>query len=88
MLALAISALFTLTGILAVLMIADSLLKARAAYDQLMREAALMRSEFAVQLAAPEQRLRSAARRSMPVRRPVQLRLQRVPAPVPAYAAA
>lgn len=88
MLALAISVLFTLTGILAVLMIADSLLKARAAYHQLMREVAVLRGDLAVQPGSPEQHLRSAARRSMPVRRPVQLRLQRAPAPVPAYAAA
>jgi hypothetical protein len=88
MLATAIPALFTLTGILAVLMIRHSLLKARAAYAQLMREAAVMRAGPVTQPAAPERLLRPAPRRSMPDRRPVQLRLRPVPAPVPAYAAA
>lgn len=42
MLVLAISLLFTLTGIIAVLAIADSLIRARTAYARLMREAAAM----------------------------------------------
>jgi hypothetical protein len=88
MLALAITVLFTLTGILACLMIADSLLKARAAYAQLLREAAVMRDGPAMQPAAPDLRLRAPVRRAMPDRRSAQLRMLRAPAPVPAYAAA
>ena len=89
MLAFAITVLFTLTGILAALMIADSLLKARAAYAQLMHEAALMRDGLAAQPAAPDLRLRPAACRASPDRRPAQLRRRRrAPAPAAAYAAA
>jgi hypothetical protein len=84
MLAIAIALLFTLTGIVAVLAIADSAFKARRAYGQLMREAALMRAGFAVQVEAQELRVRRNADRIMPDRRSALQRLQ----PVPAFAAA
>jgi hypothetical protein len=69
-------------------MIADSLLKARAAYDQLMHEAAVMRAGLAEHPAAPALRVRALASRAMPDRRPAQLRMRHAPVPVPAYAAA
>jgi hypothetical protein len=84
MLALAIAILFTLTGILAALAIADSALKARHAYAQLLREAALMQSGFAVQVEAQELRVRRAPARVMPLRRLSALRMQAVPACVAA----
>lgn len=68
MLALAISALFTASGIIAVWVIADALLTARAAYDRLMREGAVMRAGFALQSAALEMQLRPAFVRPGPVR--------------------
>lgn len=79
MLALAITMLFTLTGIVSVLVLADCAIKARNAYAQLMREAALMRAGFAVQVEAREMRVRPAMVRSMPRRSP-GLRLQALPA--------
>lgn len=84
MLALAIALLFTLTGIVAVLAIADSALKARHAYAQLMREAALMRAGFAVRVDARELRVRRTPARVTPLRRTQGMRWQAVPA----YAAA
>lgn len=85
MLALAIALLFTLTGILAVLAIADSVLKARRAYGRLMQEAALMQAEFVEQAAPQDMRVRRVAAKPSPVRR------SSAPLPllaVPAYAAA
>lgn len=82
MLALAITLLFTLTGIAALLTIADSALKARRAYAQLMREAALMRSGFTLQVEAQDLRVRRAPARVTPVRRMPAL------SPLLAYAAA
>jgi hypothetical protein len=79
---LAIALLFTLAGCAAVLAIADSVLKARRAYGQLMREAALMQSGFASQIEARELRVRRVSVRAMPARRSPALR------PLPAYAAA
>ncbi len=76
MLALAIALLFTFTGIVALLAIADSVLKARRAYGQLMREAALMRAGFVVQVEAQELRVRRNPDRVMPDRRSPSLRLQ------------
>ena len=74
MLALVISALFTASGIIAVLVIADTLLRSRAAYARLMREGEVMRAAFALQVAAVEMQQRpavsmtTARRRSMPSR--------------------
>jgi hypothetical protein len=62
MLTLAIFALFTVAGIVAVLVIADTLLKAREAYVRLMRDGEVMRAGFALQAAAIEMQLRPAAR--------------------------
>lgn len=86
MLAFAISALFTLTGIVAVLVIADSLVKARATYAQLMLEAAVMTEGMAVQAAARALRQRPAPRRTTADRRSAMLRAQ--PRRHPACAAA
>jgi hypothetical protein len=69
MLALAISALFTLTGIVAVATIAHSLMGARAAYAQLMRDGEVMRAGFALQAAAVEMQLRTARRQDVTPRR-------------------
>lgn len=74
MLAFAISALLTTTGFIAVLVIADTLLKAHAAYLRLMREGEVMRAGFAVQAAAVEMQLRPAARGVTARRRSVPLR--------------
>lgn len=82
MLALAIDLLFALAGILAVLTIVDSAIKGRNAYDQLLREGALLRAGFAVQVEAQELRVRRSVHRSE--RRSAMLR----PLPVPACAAA
>ncbi len=69
MLAFAISALFTVSGIIAVLVIVDTLLKARAAYGRLMREGEIMQAGFALQAAAVEMSLRPSTRPIMPRRR-------------------
>jgi len=82
MLALAITLLFTIAGIAALLTIADSVLKARKAYTQLLREAALMQAGFKVQVEAQELRVRRVPARVTPLRR-----MQTLP-PLPAYAAA
>ena len=82
MLALAITLLFTITGIAALLTIADSVLKARHAYTQLLREAALMQAGFTVQVEAQELRVRRMPARVTPLRRTPAL------PPLPAYAAA
>lgn len=74
MLAFAISALLTMTGFIAVLVIADTLLKAHAAYFRLMREGEVMRAGFALQAAAVEMQLRPAARSVTARRRSVSLR--------------
>ena len=83
MLALAIALLFTMTGIAAVLAIADSALKARRAYDQLLREAALMHAGFVVQVDAQDLRVRRAPAKPKLARRgsvPLPLPLLAVPA--------
>ncbi len=93
MLAVTIALLFILTGIVAVLAIADSALKAQRAYGQLLREAALMRAGFALQVEAQELRVRRNPDRVISAnpkleRRSQMLRLQPVPAcPIAAYAA-
>ncbi len=85
MLSLAIIALFTLTGLIAVATVAHCLVGARAAYLRLMREGEVMRAGFALQAAAVEMALRPAPRRAVATRRsgqPVGL-----PLPRPAFAA-
>lgn len=93
MLALALTLLFTITGIAAILTIADSAIKAREAYGRLMQEAALMQAGFAVQVDAYEQRLRRAPARftpgsPKPDRRSPALQMQAVPACSIAFGAA
>lgn len=83
-LATAIAMLFTVAGIAGVIVIADSLIKARRAYAQLMHEAALMQAGFAMQVEAQELRLRRAPVRVTPLRRSQALRMQAVPAYVAA----
>jgi hypothetical protein len=74
MLALAITALFTFAAIAAAVVIADSLVKARAAYLRLLREGEVLRAGFALKAAAVEMSLRPAPRpavgRAMAARRP------------------
>lgn len=71
MLAFVITVLFTLTGIIAVVAIADSLIRARAAYTQLMRDAAMMQEDFLIKpVMQHEARLRHAPRRTIAERRP------------------
>jgi hypothetical protein len=91
-LTLTIALLLALTCVVAMLAIADSVMKARHAYQRLMREAALMQAGFAVQVEARELRMRRAperlAVRVTPLRRSQALRTQALPAPAgPAYAA-
>ena len=74
MLALALALLFAVTGIAAVLVIIDSAMKGRNAWTQLMREAALMRAGYAVQVEAQELRVRRAPARFTPDRRLTPLR--------------
>lgn len=87
MLALAITILFTLAGLVATAVIADSLVRARAAYARLVREGEVLRAGLALQAAVVEMRLRPAPRaaagRTIAGRRQ-PLRLQ----PLPACAAA
>lgn len=86
MLAIAISALFTVAGLVAALTIADNLLKARAAYARLMREGEVMRAGLALQAAVGEMRLRPQARAVTPIRRTMAPRARSLP--LPACAAA
>jgi hypothetical protein len=81
-LTVALALLLTLGGVVAVLAIADSALKARHAYRQLMREAALMNAGFVPQIEARDLRVRRVSAQTMPARRSNVLR------PLPAYAAA
>lgn len=75
MLTFAITVLFTLIGLFAAIVVADNLLKARAAYSRLMREGEVMRAGFALQAAAVEMQLRPAPVRAVtPRRRPAGLR--------------
>lgn len=82
MLSIAITVLFTLTGVIAMATVAHCLAEARAAYERLMREGEVMRAGFALQAAAIEMSLRPAPRRVVATRR-VMPRL-----PLPACAAA
>ncbi|MCU0949245.1 MAG: hypothetical protein MUF47_13515 [Porphyrobacter sp.] len=70
-LSLAITVLFTLTGLIAAATVVHCLIGARAAYVRLMREGEVMRAGFALQAAAVEMRLRPAPRRAIPARRMV-----------------
>jgi hypothetical protein len=82
MLALAITALFTLTGLIAAAVIADCLMRARVAHARLMDEADMLRAVLALEAAqaaaAVEMRLRAparpAARAVTARRRPAMLR--------------
>jgi hypothetical protein len=86
MLALAITALFTLSGVIAAAVIADCLIRARVAYARLTDEAEALRAalllEAAQAAAVVDQRLRTparpAARAAMARRRPAMAR-QRLP---------
>lgn len=62
MLALAITVLVTLTGIISAAVIADNLIKARAAYGRLICEGEIMRAGFSLQAAAVDMQLRRATR--------------------------
>jgi hypothetical protein len=86
MLAFAITVLFTVTGLVAVAVVADSLVAARAAWVRLMREGGVMRAGLALQAAALDMSLRPApaARRAMAARVPAPRR----PQPLQACAAA
>lgn len=91
MISLAIAALFFLAGIIGLAVVADSLIKARAAWVRLMREGEVMRAGLALQAAAREMSLRPApaarraiARRAKAGRVPVPWR----PLPLQACAAA
>lgn len=74
MIAFAIAFLTAIAGTVAVLVIADSLLKAQEAYGRLMEEQALLRAGFTVQVEPQEMRLRAAPRRTMAERRRGQMR--------------
>lgn len=82
MLALAIAALFALAGLVAAVVIADSLLVARATWLRLMREGEVMRAGLAAQASARVMSLRPApalaagmaTRRTMAARVPGPLR--------------
>lgn len=75
MLSLAITVLFTVTGIVATATVVHCLIGARAAYARLMREGEVMRAGFALQAAAVEMSLRPkpvvAPRRAIAARRVV-----------------
>jgi hypothetical protein len=81
MLTFALTVLFTLTGLIAVAVVADCLIKAHAAYAQLMREGEVMRAGLALQASAVEMGLRSkvAPRRAVATRRPGTLRQPMLP---------
>jgi hypothetical protein len=63
MLALAITVLFALAAVAAVLTLADCAVKARRACDGMMHEKALMDADFLMRVDPRERRLRAAARR-------------------------
>jgi hypothetical protein len=86
MLAIAISALFIVTGLVAASTIADNLLKARSAYLRLLREGEVMRAGLALQAAVGEMRLRPQARAVTPIRRTMSSRARSLQLPVCAAA--
>ena len=86
MLALAITALFTLSGVIAAIVIADCLIRARAAYARLVEETEALRAALALEAAqaaaAVELRLRAPARpaaRAVTARRRPAMVRQRLP---------
>ncbi|MDC8755794.1 hypothetical protein OIK40_14180 [Erythrobacter sp. sf7] len=87
MLALAINLLFVAVAVAALLTLVDTALKARRAYDGLMREKALMDAGFVMQVAPREVRLRAADRRAGVAMLPRRTALLR-PQPVLARGAA
>ncbi len=78
MLTIAINTLFCIAGILAIAVIAHSLVEARAAYARLMREGEVLRAGLALQASAMEMSLRPnpalAPRRAVATRRPAGMR--------------
>jgi hypothetical protein len=72
MLALAITFLFTIAGLVAMLVIADSLIRARAAWARLIAEGGMLRAGLPGPVASAGMGLRpvAPARRAMAVRRP------------------
>lgn len=69
MLALAIALLFTFAGIVSVLAITDSALKARTAYARLMAETGAMQAGFGVPTVTQPMAARRPSPRPMAVRR-------------------
>ena len=84
MLTLAIATLFVLAGLIAMVVVADSLVVARAAWLRLMREGEVMRAGLAVQASARVMSLRPAAA----PRRAAAGRVANRPRPLQACAAA
>ncbi len=85
-LTIGVNVLLAAALMLALLVIADSAIKAHRAYAQLMREGALMQAGFAVQVEAQELRVRRASARAKPMRHPSGLRQPSV-RPLPVCAA-
>jgi hypothetical protein len=89
MLTLAITALITVTGLIAAATVAHCLVEARKAYVQLMREGEVMRAGLALQASAVEMALRPKT--LAPPRRAVAMRRAGLPVglglPQPAFAA-
>lgn len=85
-LTIGVNVLLAAALMLALLVIADSAIKAHRAYTQLMREGALMQAGFAVQVEAQDLRVRRASVRTKPMRRPAGLRQLSV-RPMPVCAA-
>ncbi len=87
-LTIGVNVLLAATLMLALLVIADSAIKAHRAYTQLMREGALMQAGFAVQVEAQDLRVRvrRAPVRTKPMQRSAGLRQPSV-RPVPVCAA-
>jgi hypothetical protein len=85
-LTIGIATLLTAALMLALLVIADSAIKAQQAYRQLTREGALMRAGFSVQVEARDMRVRRAPARAKLTQRPLAAR-QLAVRPVPFCAA-
>ncbi len=77
MLSIAITLLFTLTGLVATATVVHCLIGARAAYVRLMQEGEVLRAGLALQAAAVEMSLRP--RSPAPVRRAVATRRPALP---------
>jgi hypothetical protein len=85
-LTIGVNVLLAAALMLALLVIADSAIKAHRAYTQLMREGALMQAGFAVQVEAQDLRVRRVSARTKPMRRSAGSRLPSV-RPLPVCAA-